>query len=1013
MRARLSWIKARLRWRRRLMRAARTRAGRVTSATAALLVVSAGVAFGCGWVGTEHSVRFNAWLSEAQFSRLPPLPFTARGPKTANEYEAGEAAGRRRQSAGAVWAEAERAAAAGDLTRVSTSLGEYLKLTAGPDCGLSYSEPDCLARRRSAFDQLDALASHGGAGSAAVVAYLEARRAYDAWRPEPDSGREEDSAERGRRAEEVRALLGRVARGVGLDDNVAYLLAGVTAREGSADTDEAAHAFEAVAVKFPRSEKREAALFSAAMLHLRASRGGLNGSDAAADEAGSYATTGEVGPHLRDRDWTEAARLFRRVLREHARGRYAADARGWLAYLHLRAGETAEGLAEYYRALADAPDDAARAEALRSLRLVRPVATGDDLARLESLLEGEPRAALAYAYHSVYNFALRGGLDVEVEDEENPYHYCRGTGGCAKEFYSWEAAERRRRLESAEQRELARVAEFAARMMRRHGSAGYGAGFAVRVAAVKLELGESGAARELARRSLAARPASDDERAAALWVRGVAEYRLRDYASARRTLAGLAEEFPHGDFAEGARRYVALAAEDAGDLEGALEQYLALDYEADAAYFLDVLMTPEQVAAFVERRPDHPRSDVLLYSLAVRYMRLHRFEEARAVFARVRTSAPKGHGGYNYPGLCPDLYERPAPATFRCLDPKEPDEEMPGVVLARWVARDLRTMEEIESRERAVEQATGDEAKAEALYQLAGYYYGASELIFYNPAAWRGGRFYALYYDHEMRAPDEPRLLRRYMEEHERLAHALDLYLRVTREYPRTRAARDALYTAAVIHERLEGFLLYWPDQYKLGLQAGERMVTYADVRRTYPGYQLPRGTTRWEPATRTVGGGPGWAAPPPRERATPVERLRRRLRRAEAHAAEGWALFGEIGGGRVRRWSLVLLFSGGALLLLRLTRRSRTLLLDLFVRGARRRERGAAGFLCVPASSYGARQAHTASARAGAAAARAWRALREVALDERGRVALVLNLFTHGLLTALVYAAAWALRSG
>jgi hypothetical protein len=33
------------------------------------------------------------------------------------------------------------------------------------------------------------------------------------------------------------------------------------------------------------------------------------------------------------------------------------------------------------------------------------------------------------------------------------------------------------------------------------------------------------------------------------------------------------------------------------------------------------------------------------------------------------------------------------------------------------------------------------------------------------------------------------------------------------------------------------------------------------------------------------------------------------------------------------------------------------------------------------------------------------------VALDERGRVALVVNFFTHGLLTALVYAVTWALR--
>lgn len=40
-------------------------------------------------------------------------------------------------------------------------------------------------------------------------------------------------------------------------------------------------------------------------------------------------------------------------------------------------------------------------------------------------------------------------------------------------------------------------------------------------------------------------------------------------------------------------------------------------------------------------------------------------------------------------------------------------------------------------------------------------------------------------------------------------------------------------------------------------------MVTYADVRRVYPFYQLPRGTNGWEAATRTVNGGAGWTPKP------------------------------------------------------------------------------------------------------------------------------------------------------
>ena len=83
--------------------------------------------------------------------------------------------------------------------------------------------------------------------------------------------------------------------------------------------------------------------------------------------------------------------------------------------------------------------------------------------------------------------------------------------------------------------------------------------------------------------------------------------------------------------------------------------------------------------------------------------------------------------------------------------------------------------------------------------------------------------------------------------------------------------------------------------------------MTYADVRREHPRYQLPRGTLGWEPRARTVNGGPGWAQAPQSKPLTRVERLRGKVKRAEGYASKGWELFGEVAGGRVRRWSLVL----------------------------------------------------------------------------------------------------------
>jgi outer membrane protein assembly factor BamD (BamD/ComL family) len=69
------------------------------------------------------------------------------------------------------------------------------------------------------------------------------------------------------------------------------------------------------------------------------------------------------------------------------------------------------------------------------------------------------------------------------------------------------------------------------------------------------------------------------------------------------------------------------------------------------------------------------------------------------------------------------------------------------------------------------------------------------------------------------------------MQSHDRAAHALGIYLEVVRRFPATSAARDALYTAAVCHERLAGYNNYWRKVYSNGNNAGARMVTYADVR--------------------------------------------------------------------------------------------------------------------------------------------------------------------------------------
>lgn len=1029
-RLRLLRLRRIIRLRRKLRRARRApsracdppRAPRASAlGLVALFALGAVVAAGCGWFGTEHSVRFNNWHGERQFSRLPPLPFDARA-RTKPDYrrkdegEGADASEDVAEAANALWARADEAGREGDLARLRERLDEYLKLV-GPDAGNYYEAPtDWRARRRSARDQLDALDSLGrGASARSVSAYLAARRAYDGWllarvvtSEKLNAGACGDESKPDACDEEVvawtalKAALDAVPRDAEVEDNVAYLRAATISEEG--DHVRGADAFERLAARHPRSEKREAALLSAGLSWMYTSKVGLGTVEHAAEEA---------CPDCKDDAWGKAAATFKRLLREHPRGRYAGDARGWLAFLRVRVGERAEGLAEYYRMLADEADEAARAEALKSLRLVRDDATEEEMERVESTLEREPRVALAYAYHEVYNATVSSGVHVEVPEDENPYRHCMESETdekCYGDFYGWQEKERQKRSRVAVRERLARVAGFATRLLRRSPGDTLGGGFALRVAQANLELEEDKAARELASRALTAGLAGN-ERASALWVRGVAEYRLKDFDASRRTFTSLLAEFPEGDLSEGARRYVAMAAEAAGDLDAALEQYLALDYTEDAAYFMDVLMTPEQLASFAGRHEDAPARDVLLYSLAVRYMRAHRFEEARAAYARVRTAAEANADPYSSDDECEKEYPPP-----HCSDVKNMRGQEWEGVRAAWVLRDLKTMNEIEHLEERFARAAGDEARAEALYQLASYVYESGDLTFYNPAAWRGGRFFAFYYDQQFRAPGEAALMRRYMEEHEPVVRALRLYLQVAEEYPRTRAARDSLYTAAVIHERLAGFQLYWPGQYKQGFHPGGPLVTYADVRRAYPDYGLPPGTYGWEPSTRTVNGQAAWPAPPKPMRLTGSERARLQIRRAERRVVLAWGLFGEVYGGRVRawtvaasRWLVVALTACAVLLVFRRTRRARRFLYRRLARRLRSPAARRAGETYAPKCSYAAPGVTGAGLRD--AAGEAARGLFRLMLHERGRAALVLNLFTHGLLTLLLWVVLWAAR--
>jgi outer membrane protein assembly factor BamD (BamD/ComL family) len=805
----------------------RPAAARIVAA-ALCVAATAATALACGWPATSRTARFSWYYDYRDFERLPGMTKVWRPPGAPyynpSDYEEDENGWlkARRARVEATWERALDAVHRDDFALMRSLLRSYLDETAilRESGFVLEDEGKRQKRRNTAIDLLDALtAVNKGSPTANVRAYRDARVAYDA------VGSTGESFVEGLRALDTDA---------DLRDNARYLLAAMDYKTASYESAESR--FVDLVERFPKSEKRDAALLMAALSAIKQSAV-ARWTEARRDV---YSSPYDATAVERDAAWERAHDRLAQLLSQYPRGRFASDAKGWLAFLSLCVGDRVDALVRYYRMLGDA-DVNARLNAATSLTFARSAATEADIIAVQSDLADEPAAALAYAYHELYNTPTLNTVVPDCEDD--------GTLFTEDDYWGAEDEGVEERNEN-ERRDTARrrVAAFAERLAGRHPGM-VGAGFTLRVAMARHELGEHEAASRLAGKALAA-GVKGEERIEALWVRGVADYRQGRLGSARKALETAVAEDPNGRLANGARRLLALVCEDLGDLGAALDLYVTLDYKEDIAYFADVLMTPEQLAEYVEDHADSRLSNELNYSLGLRYLRDGRFDLARAAYARV----------------C-DLqsYEYMDAARANSKNPYHINWDYPGI-RPGWLARDRKTMDDLERLQGAVDRAAGDEAKAEALYQKASYVYQGGTLLFYNPALWRGLREHdlvALEGD-RYRLPGERDLVWRYAQSHETPARALDLYLEVVEKYPNTRAARDALYTAAVCHERLGNYFEYWRGNYSVGLHAGARMVEYEDVKKMYPTYAFPEGTYGWEPMTRTVNGGPPRRVEPP-----------------------------------------------------------------------------------------------------------------------------------------------------
>jgi outer membrane protein assembly factor BamD (BamD/ComL family) len=784
---------------------------------------------GCGWSGYERSLRFSD--GSGVEDRLPPLPREYRTEYPEFEGDAfwgyygeedcccagddvSEVAYRRVEELRRQNGDAMNCIGSGDIRGARRLLERILRDSAGFDRDASLGD-DLHAQaqqlRNTAIDMLDVVReSERGVSDRAIGVYAQARVQDLSGKVYPDPWIE---------MAEIAAREPRFA------DNVAYLHGAYLYSQRR--HDEAAAAFDELRQRWPASEKREAATYMAGVSWLRrAERLKEIGYWREAEEALDEATT-----------------RLDIVAKLGSGSVYSEDASGWIARAACAKRDMPTALVVYYTQLADREDRYVQLEAARSLNLVRRDAEDDEMLEVEKRIERSPDVALAYAYYEIYNHESFRDPD-EFDDSE--------TGSLSRTD------------------QLNRIVAFCSRMSARWPAGTVGAGFALRVAGASLELDRPQDAERFAERALEAGP-TDRERVEALYLAATAKHRLGDFDGARSAIVELRAAKPDVSMDERAGRLLAMVCEDDRDLAGALDEYRRLGYEADAAYVIDTLMSVGQLENYVSARPRDPDIDWLRYAVGIRLLRAGLYERAERALEQVRTTT-----SYADDLIRSNGYEDVTPWDGRNLKQSFGCDSRVRTPRQAWVARDLQTAKDLDALERLASQPSDREHAAEAQYQFASYLFEHESLLFYNPSLWWGNRAELLRsfeYSDGLRLPGEAENLWSETNAHDALAQSVDAFLDVVDRYPETKAAADALYSAAVAHERLANFNGYWRSQYEIGLHAGRRMVTYADVVRLYPNYRVPRATIGWEPSTRSVNGGPAWAPLPPKPKPVPLWR--------------------------------------------------------------------------------------------------------------------------------------------
>ena len=286
--------------------------------------------------------------------------------------------------------------------------------------------------------------------------------------------------------------------------------------------------------------------------------------------------------------------------------------------------------------------------------------------------------------------------------------------------------------------------------------------------------------------STATRDPDEKVRGRALYVRAGSRYRQKQLAAARADLEQILTDCPRSNIRHATRELLALVAEGEGDFSTALDQYFALEYRDDYAYLIDARMPIATLESYWQTRSHH--KDLLAYSLALRHLRLERWDDTRRWLVRVpEKSYALFVGRITHDADWSDSFSEQG------ANPKK--------VLAS-----------LSHLWRAAQKARGAEAKAAARFAYARAYYTQGLLQLYNAPLWQGERMFKFVYfwNKNVAMPADDKAVQRYMYQHEVYAHTRQICLEIVADYPSTTIAPAALYRAACAAERLDHLNEWW-----------------------------------------------------------------------------------------------------------------------------------------------------------------------------------------------------------